>query len=46
MFRFKMAAKNEFSFRKKSHVAKIWKIIFPKEFFNEFLLKVEEHVYI
>ena len=40
-----MAAKkkNEFSFRKSSHVTKIWKTTFPMEFFNEIWLKVGEH---
>ena len=46
MFRFKMAAKNELSFRKKSHVTKIWKTTFPNEFFNKIWLKVKEHEYI
>ena len=27
-----MAAKNEFSFHENSHVTKIWKTTFPKEF--------------
>ena len=38
--------KNEFSFRKKSHVSKIWKTTFPKEFFNKIWLKIKEHEYI
>ena len=46
MLRFKIAAKNEFSFRENSHVTKIWKTTFPKEFFNEIWLKVGEHEYI
>ena len=37
-----MAAKNKFSFRKNSHVTKIWKTTFPKEFFN----KVGKYEYI
>ena len=41
-----MAAKNKFSFRKNSHVTKIWKTTFPKEFFNKIWLKVKEHEYI
>ena len=37
MFCFKLAAKkkNEFSFRVNSHVTKIWKTTFLKDFFNE-----------
>ena len=31
---------------KKSHMTKIWKTTFPKEFFNKIWLKVEEHEYI
>ena len=38
-----MAAQNTFSFRENSYVTKILKTIFPKEFFNEIWLKVEEH---
>ena len=34
---------NKLSFRKNSHVTKIWQTTFPKEFFNEIWLKVEEH---
>ena len=41
-----MAAKKRFSFREKSHVNKIWKTTFPKEFCNEIWLKAEEHEYI
>ena len=42
-----MVAKNKFLFRKNSHVTKIWKTTFPKEFFNEIWLKVEhEYIYI
>ena len=37
-----MSAKNKFSFRKNSHVTKIWKTTFPKEFFN----KVGKYEYI
>ena len=41
-----MAAKNRFfSFPKNSHVTKIWKTAFPKEFFNKIWLKVGEHKY-
>ena len=42
MFRFKMAAKNNFRFAKKScdHTLKNH---FPKGFFNKIWLKVEEH---
>ena len=46
MYRFKMAAKNEFSFRENSHVTRIWKTTFLKEFFNEIWLKIGEHEYI
>ena len=42
----KWRPKNEFSFREKSHVTKIWKTTFPKEFFNEIWLKLEDHEYI
>ena len=42
-----MAAKKRFFCFAKSHVIKIWKITFPKEFFNEIWLKVEyEYIYI
>ena len=37
--------KMEFSFPKNSHVTKIWKTAFPKEFFNKIWLKVGEHKY-
>ena len=46
MLCFRMAAKNEFSFRENSHVTKIRKTIFPMEFYNEIWLKVGEHKYI
>ena len=42
----KWRPKNEFLFREKSHVTKIWKTTFPKEFFNEIWLKLEDHEYI
>ena len=42
----KWRPKNEFSFREKSHVTKIWKTTFPKEFSNKIWLKVEEHEHI
>ena len=42
----KWRPKNKFSFRKNSHVTKIWKTTFPKEFFNKIWLKVKEHEYI
>ena len=38
--------KTNFRFRKISHVTKIWKTTFPKEFFSEIWLKVGEHEYI
>ena len=37
---------NRFSFRVISISAKIWKNTFPKEFFNEIWLKLEDHQYI
>ena len=37
---------NRFLFRIISILAKIWKHIFPKEFYNEIWLKVGEHEYI
>ena len=46
MFRFKMAAKNEFSFRENSHATKIWNNILAKEFCNKIWLNVGEHEYI
>ena len=46
MFCFKMAAKNEFSFRKNNHVTKIWKNTFPKEIFNKTWCKVGKYKYI
>ena len=46
MLRFKMEAKHEFSLCENSHVTKIWKTIFPTEFFNEIWFRVEEHEYI
>ena len=49
MFHFKMAAINEFSFRKNSHVTKILKTTFPKDFFNKIwlnMLKVGKYKYI
>ena len=39
----KWLPKSESSFNKNSHVTKILKNTFPKEFFNEIWLKVEEH---
>ena len=45
MFVSKWRPQNEFSFREKSHVTKIWKTIFPKKFFNKIWLKFEEHEY-
>ena len=41
-----MAAKNEFWFCENSHVNKIWKTTFTKEFFNKIWFKVGEHKYI
>ena len=41
----KWRPKNEFSFREKSHVTKIWKTTFSKEFFNKIWLKFQEHEY-
>ena len=41
-----MAAKNQFLFREKSHVTKIWKTTFSMDFFNESWLKVGEREYI
>ena len=38
-----MAAKKRIYVSQKSHVTKIWKTSFPKEFFNKVWLKVEEH---
>ena len=35
-----------FLFLENSHVTKMWKNTFPKEFFNEILLKVREHEYV
>ena len=43
MYSFKMTAKNESLFRANSHVTKIWKTTFSKEFFNKIWLKVREH---
>ena len=37
---------NRFLFRVISILVKIWKTTFPKEFFNEIWLKVDEHEYI
>ena len=46
MFRFKIPVKNWiFLSRKKGYVTKILKTTFPKEFFHEIRLKVEEHEY-
>ena len=36
---------NRFSIRVISILAKIWKTTFPKEFFNEIWLKLEDHEY-
>ena len=41
-----MAAKNKFRFAKNSHMTKIWKTTFPKEFFNKIWLKVGKYEYI
>ena len=41
-----MVAKKQIFVRENSHVTKIWKTTFPKEFFNKFWLKVGEHKYI
>ena len=41
-----MRPKANFAFHEKSHLPKIWKTIFPKEFFNVIWLKAEEHEYI
>ena len=47
MFCFKMAAnERNFFLAKTSHVIKIWKITFPKEFVNKIWLEVEKHEYI
>ena len=46
MLRFKIAARNKFSFRENILMTKIWKTTFPMEFFNEIWLKVGEHEYI
>ena len=43
LYRFKMAANNRFLFRIISILAKFWKNIFPKEFFNEIWLKEGEY---
>ena len=45
MFRFKVAA-NEFPFPEDSHVTKICKTTFPKDFFNITWLKIKDHEYI
>ena len=42
----KKVPSNEYLFRENSHVTKIWKIPFPKNFFNKNWLKVGEHEYI
>ena len=34
---------NKFSIRKNSHVTKIWKNTFQKDFFNKIWLKAEEY---
>ena len=39
------AKKTNFGFAN-SHVTKIWKTTFPKEFFNKIWLKVKEHEFI
>ena len=41
-----MAAKNRIFVLQKSHVTKIWKNTFPKEFFNKIWLKIGKHEYI
>ena len=46
MFRLKLAAKNRIYVSQKSHLTKIWKTTFPKEFSNKICLKVEKHEYI
>ena len=38
-----MAANILIPISQKGHVTKIWKTSFPKEFFNEIKLKVEEY---
>ena len=40
------AKKTNFLFCKNSHMTKIWKTPFPKEFFNKIELKVREQKYI
>ena len=42
----KWGPNNWFSFRLISILARIWKTTFPKEFFNEIWLKLEDHEYI
>ena len=46
LYGFKMAAKKRASLRKNSHVNKIWKTTFPKEFLNKISHKVAENEYI
>ena len=41
-----MLPKYQFSFRENSHMTKIWRTTFLKEFFNEFLFKAWEYEYI
>ena len=43
---FQNGGQKEFSFHESSHVTKIWKTTFPKEFLNENWLIVEKHEYI
>ena len=46
MYLLKMVAKKtNFCFCANSHVTKIWKTTFPKEFFNNIWLKIGEHEY-